>query len=168
MGEDYCDKLLTAAVRKYAEVRDIFARLQELGIVSGNDNRIGDIGEYYVLRHLQRSGHHVELAPKKNSLFDLIIDGRERVSVKTTTDWSSRGRGAQIKTSTDERNWDVLYAIQLDRTLRPVKLASIDYTTLTAKPEFMQSAQNRVHGSRSHPQFRWWPWLDDYLIDIEE
>ncbi len=163
-------RLFKTAIEKYAKTRKLFKQLEEAGLVSGNDNHIGDIGEYYVYRYLLKSDLNTRLAPKKNSLHDIEISNNEKVSVKTITTWSKRGKGTQIKIDdVDDRNWDYLFAVYLDDNLKPVKIAKIRFDELISKREFVENKRRREQdGTKAHPRFQWWSWLEDYLLTEDE
>jgi len=162
------ERVFKTAIKQYAETRKLFKQLKEAGLVIGNDNHIGDIGEYYIYRHLLKSDINTKLAPKKNSLHDIEISNNEKISVKTITTWSKRGKGTQIKIDND-RNWDYLFAVYLDDNLKPVKIAKKSFDELILKKEFVENKRRRdFEGAKTHPRFQWWPWLEDYLLNGEE
>ena len=162
----FSESLFSAAVSNYVDVRDSFRRLHELGLVSGNDNHVGDIGEYYVLRLLRRSDPDLKLSPKKNSGYDMETSGGTRISVKTMTPWSSRRKGTPIKY--DLGHWGVLYAVLLDEALRPERMAAVPLDELRRREPFRENERRRQSGVRSYPLFQWWDWLKDYVVNLPD
>jgi hypothetical protein len=55
--------------RHLKKAREVFEKFEKHKpkLFSGNDNHIGDIGEYWALRYYNLSGIKATLAPKKNS-----------------------------------------------------------------------------------------------------
>ena len=142
----------------------MFQELKKHNQVSGNDNHIGDIGEYYVMKLLKIDDKNAHLAPKKNSRYDIIMSNGKKISVKTITTWSVSGKGAKL--NIDKKEWDYLYAVYLNEDLKPEKIAKISYEDIIQKPEFIKNKEKREkEGTITHPRFTWWSWLDEYIIN---
>ncbi|PKA03491.1 hypothetical protein CH375_16655, partial [Leptospira ellisii] len=93
------DKIFISAVHNLFKARSGFAELADLKVISGNDNHIGDVGEYYILWYLKSIGEDIIISEKRNSLYDLENNStNDKISVKTITTWSKNGKGAQINT----------------------------------------------------------------------
>ena len=85
---DNNDELFREAIKSLAQSRLLFDECAKRGIVLGNDNHIGDIGEYWVNKKWYESqGQRAELASVKTSAYDILLpDSGDRVSVKTITE----------------------------------------------------------------------------------
>lgn len=59
------DKTISEAIRAFSEARVLFKKAKKEGLILGNDNHIGDIGEYWVMKYLKSKGQFKEYAPKK-------------------------------------------------------------------------------------------------------
>jgi len=157
------DVRIQAAIASLAKARAEFEIAVEAGLVLGNDNHIGDIGEYWVRRFYEARGLYKCYADAKNARYDMeLIDGT-RVSVKTLTAWSKRGVGTQVKPLCG-RYWQLLAAVLLDRDLQPDKIAIVPLAELKRRPVFVTNATNRDElDTRTFPRFQWWPWLDEFV-----
>ena len=164
-------KLFLKAIESFSKTRDLFQQLVEAKEIIGNDNHIGDIGEYWIKRYYENIGESIELPENKNELYDLIIPSKElRISVKTKTPWSKRGRGTQVKPLKEEEEypWNVLAAVDLGENLFPQKIAVISLSELLKQKEFKENKHRREHeGTTAYPAFQWWNWLDKYLVEFE-
>ena len=163
-------KLFLKAIESFSETRALFEKLTEAGEILGNDNHIGDIGEYWIKRYYESIGESIKLPKKKNELYDLIISSKDlRVSVKTKTPWSKTGMGTQIKTLKGEENpWFFLAAVDLGENLFPQKIAIISLSDLMKQENFKKNEHSREHkGTKAYPRFRWWNWLEKYLVKFE-
>ncbi|MEK7874261.1 MAG: hypothetical protein AAB502_10440, partial [Chloroflexota bacterium] len=80
--------------RHFAKAREIFAKYKGKWF-SGNDNHVGDIGEYWAIRHFLDK--KPKLAPNRISPFDFELQNGTRFSVKTMSTWNQRGRSTPIK-----------------------------------------------------------------------
>jgi len=157
------DARMQAAMAALATARGAFEVAAEAGLVLGNDNHIGDIGEYWVRRYYETLGLFSSYASVKNAPYDIeLIDGT-RISVKTLTAWSKRGLGTQVKPLCGT-HWQVLAAVLLDRDLQPAKIALVPLTDLNSKAPFVANLTNRTNrGTKTYPRFEWWPWLENYV-----
>ncbi|APH40016.1 Uncharacterized protein A9P81_0023 [Leptospira interrogans serovar Copenhageni/Icterohaemorrhagiae] len=156
------DIIFISAVRNLYKARAGFAELANLKIISGNDNHIGDVGEYYILWYLKSVGEDVIISGKRNSLYDLENNStKEKISVKTITTWSKNGKRAQI--NTDSPDWNLLYCLYLGKDLIPDKVAKIDYFEFSEQKVIKENKERRIlTNSKSFPQFQWWEWLENY------
>jgi hypothetical protein len=158
------------ALKHFAKARGLFETLVKGKLILGNDNHIGDIGEYWVRRYYERLGKFRRYHPNKTGPFDIELKSGKCVSVKTTTAWSKKGSGSPVKA--DRGHWKILAAVYLGKDLFPTKLAIVPLHRLLKKDVFVKNAANRSHTrkakrTQAHPPFRWWPWLDDYLVRFE-
>lgn len=156
-------KSISLAIDALSEARRQFIVAKEKGLVLGNDNHIGDIGEYWVMQLLTKEGKFKEYAPKKNSSFDIELTDGTLVSVKTITAWAEGGKGTQIKPLCGTK-WSVLAAVYLNEKLRPAKISMVSIGDILRHEPFVSNAQRRANGTRAYPRFEWWSWLDDYLV----
>lgn len=157
------DPRMHEALAALATARSAFEVAAEAGLILGNDNHIGDVGEYWVRTYFESLGQFKRYAPVKNAPYDIeLIDGT-CVSVKTLTAWSKRGLGTQIKPVCGT-HWQLLAAVLLDRGLRPAKIALVPLSELNARSVFLTNATNRQDRStKTFPRFQWWPWLNEYV-----
>jgi hypothetical protein len=157
------DPTFEVAIRALSSARGSFEKAVEEQPILGNDNHIGDIGEYWVRKFFERDGAFKCYPEKKNAPYDLELKDSTRVSVKTITDWSKTKAGTQVKPLCG-RDWSVLAAVYLDRQLFARKIALVPLEKLTSHHPLVGNAQRRVTGgSSAYPRFAWWPWLDTYL-----
>jgi hypothetical protein len=70
--------LFLKALSLLKQSRDTFLECVEKGIILGNDNHIGDIGEYWVARYFESLGETVHLGKVKNDLVDLSTDSGKK------------------------------------------------------------------------------------------
>ena len=133
-------------------------------LILGNDNHIGDIGEYWVRKYFEGISQFKKYGPKKNSPYDIeLIDGT-KVSVKTITAWSSTGCGTQVKPLCG-KDWTLLAAVYLNKSLFAQKIALVQLDALMTREPFVSNANRRTSGeSSAHPRFQWWPWLDEFTV----
>ncbi len=137
----------------FVEARKVFAKYEHKWF-SGNDNHIGDIGEYWVMRYLINKGMKPELAPSRTSSYDIEVSNGEKYSIKTMSRWNRRGRGGVVK-GISERRWDYLVAVRLDENLRLEKLYIVPY----------EEVKNRL--SKDSP-FDWGTWLDKFETEFRQ
>lgn len=156
------DKTISDAIRALSDARSLFLQAKNEGLILGNDNHIGDIGEYWVMKLYQEKGLFKEYAPEKNSPYDLALTDGTKVSVKTITDWSDRGYGTQIKPLCGTQ-WSVLAAVYLKKNLMPHKIALVDITEINQREPFISNAKRRSKGTKTFPRFQWWQWLEDFI-----
>jgi hypothetical protein len=142
------------AIRELAVARKAFrkygvAKIAGRKWLSGNDNIVGDIGEYWATKLLAK--YNPVLSGTKVSDFDFRMDDpkggkrRPKVSVKTITDWSKSRQGSRVKAT----GWQYFFAIDLNLNLIPIKFA------LIKKKEFLKE-------QKPGTAFRWWRWLRKY------
>ena len=70
------DKTISEAIGALSQARKLFAKAKQEGLILGNDNHIGDVGEYWVMKHYRNAGQFKEYAPKKNSPYDIELLAR--------------------------------------------------------------------------------------------
>jgi len=153
------------ALGQLAAARESFAKLAQGGLILGNDNHIGDIGEYWVRRYYELLGQFKCYAPSKNGPFDLKLKSGACVSVKTLTAWSKSGYGTPVRA--DGGHWKIFAAVYLDKDLFPEKLAIMRRHQLVKQEVFVKNAASRSrrkNQTRAHPRFKWWPWLNEHLV----
>jgi len=155
-------KSIYDAIKALAKAREHFAAAKKQGLVLGNDNHIGDIGEYWVMELLKKQGEFKCFAPKKNSPYDIELNDGRRVSVKTITEWAESGKGTQIKPLCGS-NWSILMAVHLNNELMPTKIAKVTVNELLEREPFISNVKRREKGTKTYPRFEWWEWLDEYL-----
>lgn len=158
------DPAIKEAIEALARARKAFDNAAKTGLIIGNDNHIGDVGEYWVRKFFEGRNEFKTYAPSKNSPFDIeLLDGT-KVSVKTITQWSDTGYGTQIKPLCGTE-WQVLAAVQLDQDLYPSKIALIKLNELLRKEPFVSNAERRdSKGTSAYPRFQWWDWLDEHIV----
>jgi hypothetical protein len=158
------DPQVERAIAALSTARDAFEIAVDAKLILGNDNHIGDIGEYWVREYYQAKGLFKRFAPAKNSNYDLELVDSTRVSVKTITEWSKNGYGTQVKPLCGA-NWQLLAAVHLDRSLHPSKIAIVSLQALLSKDIFVDNERRREKkGTKTFPRFQWWPWLDEYVV----
>jgi hypothetical protein len=166
------DELFTAAIVSLARSRQLFEECVKRGLVLGNDNHIGDIGEYWVKKWCKSQGQRAELASVKTSAYDILLpDSGNRVSVKTITEWSRHGKGTQIKPLLEKGNpWNILAVVILSPALVPSELSIISLEALLGMPEFIENKKKRHDkGTRTYPRVsRDWKWLSSSQVDISK
>jgi len=145
-----------------ARARSEFLRAVSEGLVLGNDNHIGDIGEYWARMHFEQTGQFDAYHSEKNGSYDIRLKDGRRVSVKTVTAWSKHGKGTQVRPLCGT-NWTVLAAVKLDHDLFPERIAVVPLTDLVLRDPFPSNQVRRSNGSKTFPVFRWWAWLDEYV-----
>ena len=154
------------AIAQLAVARRSFSKLADGKLILGNDNHIGDIGEYWVRRYYEILGQFKCYGTGKNCAFDLKLDDGVGVSVKTLTAWSKSGYGTPVRTL-DGKHWQVLAAVFLGEDLQPLKLAIVPLADLIKEPVFVDNLARRTHPTdptKSYPRFEWWTWLDRYKV----
>jgi hypothetical protein len=158
------DESIIKAINALAVARDAFQEAVRKGLILGNDNHIGDIGEYWVRRHFESKSNFNEYAPKKNSPYDIeLIDGT-KVSVKTITAWSERGYGTQVKPLCGN-DWGLLAAVFLNEKLFAEKIALVPLDKLITHEQFVANEKRRsAEETAAYPRFQWWDWLDQYTV----
>lgn len=151
------------ALAALSAARDAFEVAAAEKLIPGNDNHIGDIGEYWVKEYYQANGQFKSFSPAKNSNYDLELIDSTKVSVKTITAWSKNGYGTQIKPLCGT-NWQLLAAVYLSTSLYPSKIALVPLEALLSQEIFKSNERRRSEsGTKTFPRFQWWPWLEDYL-----
>jgi hypothetical protein len=156
------------ALKDLAKAREAFKRLAKAKLILGNDNHIGDVGEYWVRRYYELRGQFECYHHSKNGPFDIRLNTAQCASVKTTTEWSESGYGSAVRANGE--HWTILAAVLLDKDLYPEKLAIVRLQQLVKKEIFVENAakrSQRKNPTKSYPRFTWWPWLDDYLVSFK-
>lgn len=157
------DETILNAIRSLSEARAHFVAAVKKGLVLGNDNHIGDIGEYWARLLFESRGEFKEYPDKKNASYDIELKNGTKVSVKTITEWSETGYGTQIKPLCG-KNWQLLAAVYLGKDLKPTKISLVPVKELLEKEPFMSNKISRENdGVKAYPRFQWWTWLDDYV-----
>jgi hypothetical protein len=152
------------AIKALSEARNEFKKAVKEGLILGNDNHIGDIGEYWVRTYFERKSEFKEYAPKKNAPYDIELTDNTKISVKTITEWSKTGYGTQIKPlcGTD---WQLLAAVFLDKNLMASKIALVPLDKLVSYEPFVSNLATRgEEETKAYPRFQWWKWLDNYNV----
>ena len=158
------DPRMIAALASLSTARASFREATEAGLILGNDNHIGDVGEYWVKVYFEMQDLFRRYAQSKNDNYDLELTDGTRVSVKTLTAWSRRGKGTQVKPLCGS-NWQLLAAVLLDERLYPLKIAIVPLVELMQHKAFRTNATNRSERqTKAYPAFQWWTWLDEYLV----
>jgi hypothetical protein len=162
------DMLFIKAINALVRSRRLLAECVSRGLILGNDNHIGDIGEYLVMQYYKMNGFRVELAKVKNSDYDLLLPKTgDRVSVKTISEWSKHGKGTQVK-PLDRRNnpWNKLAVVLLDERLSAKLISIISLEDLLKQKEFISNEKRRLAGlSKTYPVVnRNWSWLEEYAV----
>ena len=158
------DKVIADAIESLAIARNHFQSARSAGLVLGNDNHIGDLGEYWVMKHLKNGDRFKRYAQSKISPYDIELTDGSRVSVKTITSWSEAGLGTQVKPLCGTK-WSILAAVLLDKDLKPCKIAWVPLQVLVTKEPFVSNERRRrENGTKSYPRFEWWEWLNEFLV----
>ncbi len=131
--------------RYFVEARKVF-RKYEGKWFSGNDNHVGDIGEYWAMRYF--GDREPKLAPKRTSSYDIQLNDGTRLSIKTMSKWNRSGFGGPVK-GVDEKLWDYLIAISLDDNFQVEKFCIVPH----------KEVRKRI---KSESRFKWWPWLNEF------
>jgi hypothetical protein len=139
------------AFRHFKEARKVFAKYKNKWF-SGNDNHVGDVGEYWAMRYFEKK--HPELAPKRTSPYDIQLEDGTRFSIKTMSKWNESGQGGPIK-GINEKHWDYLIAIKLDEDL------AVEEFCIVPRKELVKM------GVSDRSPFKWWSWLEDYGEDYQ-
>ena len=158
------DDTILKAIKALAEARSYFERAVNEKLILGNDNHIGDIGEYWVRKHYEKESKFKEYAEKKNAPYDIELDDGDKISVKTITEWSKTGYGTQIKPLCGS-DWQLLAAVLLKKDLMPSKISIVPLHELITHEQFVSNIKSREEkGTKSYPRFQWWDWLDEYNV----
>ena len=133
----------------FREAREVFAAYKGKWF-SGNDNHVGDIGEYWAMRYFLSLNKKPVLAPKRNSNFDIELDDRTRTrfSIKTMSTWNKSKYGSPVK-GIDEGHWHYLIAVKLNDNFGVEKFCRVP----------RKEMQKRI---RNGARFKWWDWLDEF------
>ncbi|MFM9865602.1 MAG: hypothetical protein ACKVRO_18575 [Micropepsaceae bacterium] len=116
-----------AAIVQYADARRRFRAVQErlkaAGLLVGNDNKVGVIGEFWAIQDYRARGFRLQRVPPhtNNAGFDFVVskvDVPIKVSVKAITAENSRGKTSLVHANGD---WDELCIVQMDEILEPVR-----------------------------------------------
>jgi len=158
------DKTILRAIFALSEARKAFKDAVQEGLILGNDNHIGDIGEYWVRKHFEEKSNFKEYALKKNAPYDIELKDGKKVSVKTITSWSKTGYGTQIKPLCGN-DWQLLAAVFLNNDLMPSKISLVPLDDLLVLEPFVSNIERRNNdGTNAYPRFKWWSWLDEYIV----
>ena len=136
--------------RHFVEARKIFAKYATKWF-SGNDNHVGDIGEYWTMRYFEDK--EPKLAPKRNSSYDIQLKDGSRLAIKTMTKWNTSGQGGPVK-GVDKKLWECLVAIKLDENMNVEKFCVVPHKEIREKV---------TDGSR----FKWWSWLEKFEVEFK-
>ncbi len=137
---------ILSAFQQFKEVREVFAKYEGKWF-SGNDNHIGDIGEYWAMRYFE--DRNPKIAPSRTSNYDIELGDGTRLSVKTMSEWNKRGQGGPVK-GIDSAFWNYLVAVKLDNDLNVEKFCIVPHE------------QVKKRGIKERKPFRWWSWLDEF------
>ena len=138
--------------KDFVEARKVFAKYKGKWF-SGNDNHVGDIGEYWAMRYFLFLNKWPKLAPKRTSPYDIELDNGKRLSVKTMSEWNKSGLGSPMK-GIDEKLWDYLVAIKLDGNLHIKMFCIVSH----------KEVRERI---KSGSPFRWWDWLGEFEVEFK-
>ncbi len=136
--------------RRFVEAREIFAKY-EAKWFSGNDNHVGDIGEYWTMRYFE--DREPKLAPKRNSSYDIELQDGSRLAIKTMSKWNRSGQGGPVK-GIDEKLWEYLVTIKLDDNMEVERFCIVSHKEI----------RERV---RDGSQFKWWSWLEKFEVEYK-
>ena len=142
---------ILGAFSHFVEARKVFAKYKNKWF-SGNDNHVGDVGEYWAMLHFKN--RQPKLAPKRTSPYDIELNDGTRLSIKTMSQWNASGQGGPV-TGIDEANWSYLIAIKLDQNLKVEKFCMVPREELQKK------------GVKNKSPFKWWPWLEKFEEDYK-
>ena len=151
------------AIEMLAAARTEFVRAVGEGLILGNDNHIGDIGEYWARRHFEQTGEFAEYHKQKTGPYDIKLTDGRFVSVKTITAWSKRGKGTQVRPLCGAK-WNVLAAVRLGHDLQPDRIAVVPLAELLRREPFRGNQQRRAtRNTKTYPVFAWWDWLEEFV-----
>ncbi len=160
------DKIMDEAIQHLSQARKAFLLAKKQNLILGNDNHIGDIGEYWVRKHFIKENEFKEYASKKNAPYDLELNNKLKVSVKTITAWSETGYGTQIKPLCG-KDWQLLAVVFLTTELLPEKIALVPLEELVNHEPFISNIQRRKEeNTKAFPRVQWWSWLDNYTVKL--
>ncbi|RJO62712.1 MAG: hypothetical protein C4542_02465 [Dehalococcoidia bacterium] len=135
--------------KHFAEARKVFSKYKGKWFI-GNDNHVGDIGEYWTMRYFLSA--KPELAPSRVSPYDIVLGDGQKLSVKTMSRWNESGRGSPVK-GIINKDWDCLVAIKLDEQFE------VDQFCLVP----LDKISKRI---KDGSPFMWWGWLDEFRKDF--
>lgn len=157
------DETILKAIASLAAARAHFVDAVGKGLILGNDNHIGDIGEYWVRLFFENRGEFKGYPENKNAPYDIELNDGTKISVKTITEWSESGYGTQIKPLCGS-NWQLLAAVYLGKDLKAKKISLVPVQALLEREPFLSNKISRENnGVKAYPRFQWWTWLDDYV-----
>ncbi len=136
----------------FKEARKIFAHYEGKWF-SGNDNHVGDIGEYWAMRYFTSLNEEPTLALKRTSSYDIELKSGKLVSVKTMSKWNKKGSGGPVK-GIDDKSWDYLVTIKLDNNL------GVEKFCIVPRKEVGKRIKDRS-------RFKWWDWLDEFTVEYK-
>lgn len=158
------DRTILKAINALSEARQAFKEAADEKLILGNDNHIGDIGEYWVRKYFEQQSNFKKYASKKNSPYDIELKDGTKVSVKTITAWSKTGFGTQIKPLCG-KDWQSLAAVFLNEELMAAKIALVPLDKLMSHDPFISNIKRRQkQETAAYPRFQWWDWLDEYTV----
>ena len=134
----------------FVEARKVFAKYEGKWF-SGNDNHVGDVGEYWAMRYFEN--REPKLAPKRTSSYDIQLNDGTLLSIKTMSRWNRSGRGGPVK-GIDEKFWDYLIAIKLDDNLEVERFCIVPH----------KEVRKRI---KDKSPFKWWFWLDEFEVEFK-
>ena len=154
------------AIGKLSSARQAFTQLAADKLILGNDNHIGDIGEYWIRRYYELLDQFDCYGPGKTAPYDIKLKDGTHVSVKTVTTWSKTGYGTPVE-PLDGKDWTVLAGVRLGDNLFPTDIAIVTLRDLMQQHEFLENAKRRTDSdperrTAAFPRFKWWSWLDDH------
>ena len=133
--------------KSFVEARKVFDKYKGQWF-SGNDNHVGDIGEYWVMRYFFSLNKGPMLAPKRTSHYDIELNDGSRFSIKTMSRWNRSGYGSPVK-GIDEKYWDYLVAIKLGDNFEVEKFCIVPHKEVRRK-------------IKNKSRFKWWDWLGKF------
>ncbi len=110
------------AINKYISARKNFFLIREKypNELSGNDNVIGCIGEYFALQYLRKLGRIPQKVKSKVQKGYDLIEGRKKISIKVIT-----GENITGKTTRLQNPWDEFILITLNKDYKVDRLGII-------------------------------------------
>jgi hypothetical protein len=138
-------------LKKAREVFDQYSKTPKY--FSGNDNHIGDIGEYWTFRYYSALGQKPELSGTKNATYDIKLNiSGKYISVKTMSEWNKNNQGGQLK-GIDKSNIEILIFVKLNKEFM------VDKFCIVPKRDLLD------RGKTEKTRWKWWPWLDAERYD---
>ena len=114
---------IQSAIERYLQARHVLLEIGRRypGLIGGNDNIIGRIGEYIALRFLERrlGQRPVRVTGNANPGYD-FVDADTQTQVKVITDENKEGRNVRLV-----EPWNQFVLIELGQHYRPVRIGII-------------------------------------------